>query len=60
MTPAERDVDVTIETQSCGCTCGDHVRWTDGRMRRLFWTMFIVGAGLGSIATSLGFGFMLG
>jgi hypothetical protein len=35
------------------------VRWGDARLKRLFYTVFIVGMGIGSIGTSLAFGFML-
>lgn len=42
---------------TCSCTTGP--RWGDPQLKRLFYATFIVGAGLGSIATSLAFGFWL-
>lgn len=47
-----------VEAQPCGCTCYKHLRWSDPRLKRLFWAVFITGAGIGSVITSLGFGFL--
>lgn len=41
------------------CENQNHVDWRSGRMKRFYWTIFVVGAGIGSVATSLGFGFLL-
>lgn len=49
----------SVEAQPCGCTCYKHLRWSDPRLKRLFWAVFITGAGIGSVVTSLGFGFIL-